>query len=121
MIQMKFRKTVLASVMIMATTQAWAADVTGTWQLAMQTNSGSFNPTLNIKQTGETITGTFKGRLAEVPLSGTVNGNDVTIMYTISPTGQDIAIKLTGTVDGASMSGKMLGDAGEGTFKGIKQ
>ena len=118
---MKFRKTVLASVMIMATTQAWAADVTGTWQLAMQTNSGSFNPTLNIKQTGETITGTFKGRLGEVPLRGTINGNDVTIMYTISPTGQDIAIKLTGTVDGASMGGKVLGDAGEGTFKGIKQ
>jgi hypothetical protein len=121
--KMNFRKLMLTAVLTLAAVQAaWAADVTGTWLLSVETPAGAGNPTLTLKQAGETVTGDYKGRLGEAPVSGTIKGNALAISYKVSAQGTDLEVKYTGTVDGNSMSGKVsLGQMGEGTFKGTKQ
>jgi hypothetical protein len=101
---------------------AGAADVTGTWIMAVETGAGSGTPTFVLVQKGDTLTGSYKGQLGEAQVSGTVMGDDVVIQYTVDAQGQTLAVKYTGKVDGKTMSGKVsLGSFGEGTFKGTKQ
>jgi hypothetical protein len=99
-----------------------AADVTGTWLMAVETGAGSGSPTFVLVQKGEALTGSYKGQLGEAQVTGTVKGDDVTIQYKVDAQGQTLAVTYTGKVDGNSMSGKVvLGTFGEGTFKGTKQ
>jgi hypothetical protein len=99
-----------------------AADVTGTWIMAVQTGAGSGSPTFVLVQKGEALSGTYKGQLGEAPVTGTVKGDEVTIEYTAGGQGQSIAVKYSGKTDGKTMSGKVsLGQLGEGTFTGTKQ
>jgi len=101
---------------------ASAADVTGTWIMAVQTGAGSGSPTFVLVQKGDTISGSYRGQLGEAQVTGTVTGDDVVIEYKVDAQGQTLAVKYTGKVDGKSMSGKVsLGSLGEGTFTGTKQ
>lgn len=99
-----------------------AADVTGTWVMTVQTSAGSGTPTFNLVQKGDAITGTYKGQLGEAPVTGTMNGNDITLEFGVETQGQSLTIKYTGKVDGKSVSGSVaLGGFGSGTFTGVKQ
>ena len=97
------------------------ADVTGTWNVSVETQAGSGNPTITLKQEGETLTGTYKGQLGEATLKGTINGNDIKFGFKINVQGQDLEVEYAGTVEGNTMKGKVkLGELGEGTFTGKK-
>jgi hypothetical protein len=101
---------------------ASAADVTGTWLMAVQTGAGSGSPTFVLVQKGEALSGSYKGMLGEAQVSGTVKGDEVTIEYKVEGQGQTLAVKYSGKTDGKTMSGKVsLGQLGEGTFTGTKQ
>jgi hypothetical protein len=102
---------------------ASAADVTGTWIMAVETSAGSGSPTFILVQKGEALSGSYKGQLGEAQVTGTVKGDDVTIEYKVDGQGQTLAVKYSGkTTDGKTMSGKVsLGQLGEGTFTGKKQ
>jgi hypothetical protein len=99
-----------------------AADVTGTWLMAVETGAGSGSPTFILVQKGEALSGSYKGQLGEAQVTGTVKGDDVTIEYKVEGQGQALAVKYSGKTDGKTMSGKVsLGQLGEGTFTGTKQ
>jgi hypothetical protein len=101
---------------------ASAADVTGTWLMAVETGAGSGSPTFVLVQKGEALSGSYKGMLGEAQVSGTVKGDEVTIEYKVEGQGQTLAVKYSGKTDGKTMSGKVsLGQLGEGTFTGTKQ
>jgi hypothetical protein len=101
---------------------ASAADVTGTWIMAVETGAGSGSPTFILAQKGDALSGTYKGMLGEAQVTGTVKGDEVTIEYKIDAQGQTLAVKYSGKTDGKTMSGKVsLGQLGEGTFTGTKQ
>jgi hypothetical protein len=107
--------------MVVSVAGAYATNVTGEWNLTVESPNGTGTPTVTFKQDGETLTGTYKGRFGEAPLKGTVKGNDIKFSLTISPQGQDIQLDYTGTVDGDTMKGKVkFGDMGEGNFSGKK-
>jgi hypothetical protein len=122
---MKFKTGLGALLAVAALTiaqAAGAADVTGTWIMAVETGAGSGTPTFILVQKGEALSGSYKGQLGETQVTGTVKGDDVTIEYTVGGQGQSIAVKYSGKTDGKTMSGKVsLGQLGEGTFKGTKQ
>jgi hypothetical protein len=102
---------------------AFAADanVTGTWNMNVETQAGAGTPVFTLKQEGAAVTGNYKGSLGEAPVTGTVSGNNVTLKYSINAQGMDLAVTYTGTVEGDTMKGKVsLGDLGEGTFTGKK-
>ena len=101
---------------------AGAADVTGTWIMAVETGAGSGSPTFVLVQKGEALSGSYKGMLGEAQVTGTVKGDEVTIEYKVEGQGQTLAVKYSGKTDGKTMSGKVsLGQLGEGTFTGTKQ
>jgi hypothetical protein len=101
---------------------ASAADVTGTWIMAVQTSAGSGSPTFILVQKGESLSGSYKGQLGEAQVAGTVKGEEVTIEYKVDGQAGSLAVKYSGKTDGKTMSGKVsLGQLGEGTFTGTKQ
>ena len=101
---------------------ASAADVTGTWIMAVETGAGSGSPTFILVQKGEALSGSYKGQLGEAQVTGTVKGDEVTIEYKVEGQGGTLAVKYSGKTDGKTMSGKVsLGQLGEGTFTGKKQ
>jgi hypothetical protein len=121
---MKFKAglgALLATAALFAQT-ASAADVTGTWIMAVETGAGSGSPTFVLVQKGEALSGSYKGQLGEAQVTGTVKGDDVTIEYKVEAQGQSLAVKYSGKTDGKKMSGKVsLGQLGDGTFTGSKQ
>lgn len=92
-------------------------DVTGTWELTVDTPQGQMIITATYKQDGETLTGTHVSEMGESPLKGTVKG--VEIVYTIvfeGPQGS-FSIVHTGKVDGDTITGSAdLGEMGSITF-----
>ena len=101
---------------------AWAADISGTWVMSVQTSVGSGSPTFVLKQQGNQVSGTYSGLLGSAPVSGSVNGNKVKLTFQGSAGGQQGTVEYAGSVDGAKMSGTVkLGDAGQGTFTGNKK
>lgn len=105
-----------------STAGAQSANVTGTWKLTVETQAGTGNPTVTLKQEGEELTGNYKGRLGEAPLKGTVKGNEIKFSFKVSGQGGEMQIEYAGTVDGDTMKGKVkLGDRGEGAFSGKKE
>ena len=109
---------------VFLTTSAIAADanVTGEWDLTVESPAGTGTPYFNLKQEGSSISGTYKGALGEAPVTGSVKGNAVTIQFRVDAQGMEMDVIYKGTVDGASMSGTVtLGDFGEGKFTGKKK
>jgi hypothetical protein len=99
-------------------------NVTGTWKMTVQTPRGPGNPTFILKQDGEKLTGTYKGQLGEVPVTGTIKGNAVQMSFTVTGQGggPGLQIEYAGTVEGDAMKGTLnLGPGGEGTFTGKKE
>ena len=116
-----FAKSMLVAGLAVLSMAANAADVSGTWNMTVESQAGTGNPVFTLKQAGEAVTGTYKGTLGEAPVTGTLKGNALVLTYNISAQGMDLKVTYTGTVDGTSVSGKVaLGDLGEGTFKGTK-
>lgn len=105
------------------TLSAFAADVTGTWNAQVETSAGSGTPTFVLKQSGETLTGTYSGQLGDAKLTGSVKGTQIEFSFQVSPAGDAITVVYSGTLDGdKKMKGKVkLGDLGEGSFTAEKK
>ena len=109
---------------VFLTTSAIAADanVTGDWDMIVESPAGTGTPHFSLKQQGANVSGTYKGALGEAPVTGTVKGNAVTIKFHVEAQGMEMEVSYVGTVDGAAMSGTVtLGDFGEGKFTGKKK
>jgi hypothetical protein len=112
----------VAAVMFTATAALAAdANVSGEWEMTVESQMGTSNPHFTLKQDGTKVSGTYKGMLGEAPVTGTVKGNEITLNLQVNAQGTDLAITYSGTVDGAAMQGTVkLGDLGEGKFTGKK-
>jgi hypothetical protein len=90
----------LICALIFSTLLAFAADVSGTWQLAVETNLGPGNPTVVLQQRGEQLTGTFSSQiLGDVKLTGSVKGNAIEFGFEGEAGGQQIKATYKGTVE----------------------
>ncbi|MEP7343377.1 MAG: hypothetical protein ABI977_36975 [Acidobacteriota bacterium] len=110
-----------AAVAPAASSMTNAVNVTGAWDVEVQTDQGSFNPAFTFKQDGEKLTGSYKGALGESTLTGTVKGDKID--FSFKATAQvEGTVTYTGTTDGKTMKGKLsLAGMGEGTFTGKKK
>jgi hypothetical protein len=79
---------------------AFAADVTGTWQLTVETSQGTGSPTVVFQQSGEQLAGTFTSQiLGEAKLTGTVKGNAIEFAFEGDAGGQRIKVNYKGTIE----------------------
>jgi len=80
-------------------------DVTGTWDMSVETPQGTMSLTSTFKQEAEKLTGTQSSQMGEFALEGTVKGADIAFAIVIDMQGQQVTINYVGKVDGESMTG----------------
>ena len=97
---MAYRSSFVAVlVLLLAPFSAWAADISGTWAAAFDTQIGKQEYTYQFVVKGSTLTGTAKSANGESPIvDGKVEGNLVTFVENLKYQGQDLKITYTGTV-----------------------
>ena len=94
-----------------------AADLTGTWDVAVDIAGNTGNPVITLKQDGNNLTGSYTGLLGEAPLKGKVDGDKVTWEFTVDYSGNNIHVVYTAVVANGAISGKIdFGGQAEGTF-----
>jgi len=98
---------------------AFASDISGKWSFDVVLDAGSGSPNFEFTQTGETITGMYRGQFGEAKVSGTVKGDKIEFTFG----GEAGTVKYSGTLDGAKkMKGTVdYGEAGKGTFTATRQ
>jgi len=95
------------------------ADAAGEWMVSFATPSGPAEFTMYVSQEGTRLTGRLKSDAGEFPLRGTVNGDGVTITWTLPDAGRLLDVTFTAKINGDEMSGTAkLGDRGQGPFSG---
>ena len=101
---------------------AKVTDVTGTWELNVESPMGSRASDAIFTQTGETLGGKMVSSRGEVPLTGTVSGDAVKFGINVNVQGQNLQIDYSGTVTGDTMSGTVVfGSFGDGKWTGKKK
>ena len=65
-------------------------DVSGAWDLAIETPQGTMALTATYKQDGEKLTGTQTGPMGEDKLEGTIKGADIAYVIVFNMQGQEI-------------------------------
>lgn len=97
---------------------AQEVDVTGTWNMTVESQQGTSNPTVTLEQDGQELTGHYSSQtLGEADVTGTVNGSEVTFSFDAEAGGQSIPVSYTATVEGDTMSGSLnLAGQAAGTF-----
>jgi hypothetical protein len=92
---------------------ASGAGVSGKWDVLMDTPGGQMPFTANFVQAGEKVSGTINGPMGEVPITGTMTGNALTMDMNVQTPQGDMAIKFTGDLGPNGLAGKastMMGD-----------
>ena len=92
-------------------------DITGTWEMTVETPQGQMVVTANYKQEGETLTGTHVSEMGEAPLKGTVKGADIEYTLSLDMGGQQFSIVHKAKADGDTITGSaIVGDMGTIAF-----
>lgn len=103
---------------------AATVDVTGSWDIEVNTPEGTQKATLDASQKGSELTGTFTTTMfgAADLKNGSVSGNKVSFSFALDVGGNSLEISLSGTVDGDTMKGTAT-VAGQGTvdFSGTRK
>lgn len=84
---------------------AQTKSVAGEWDAVYNTPGGARSFKLVFSVEGEKITGTAKRSNGDVPLTGTVKGEDISFNYTINYNGNAVTLTFAGKVTGDTMSG----------------
>ena len=112
----KILKTLVLGILILWGTSlyALAVDVSGTWEMTLQTDRGDWPTELTIEQEGENIKVTMPGFQGDqIEGEGTVKDNKIEFTFNISTQRGDFSITYTGTIEGDTMSGEAaMGDFG---------
>ena len=96
---------------------SFADDVSGSWDLTVETRQGTDTPSVTLKQDGEKLSGTYHGRMGDTALQGTLRGNNIQFSVRLKFRDQYFVVTYTGTVDGASMKGTVqFGESSSGTW-----
>lgn len=104
---------------VLVSFQVQKINVSGTWNMSVETSQGSGTPVLVLKQVNDSIvTGTYTGQFGQADLKGVLKSNKINLRISTS----DVTIDYIGTVNGNNMTGKVVfGEYGEGTFTGKKK
>jgi hypothetical protein len=95
----------IGSALIFAVGASAQKTVAGEWDAVFNTPGGPQPLKLILKVDGEKLTGTAKRSRGDVPLAGTIKGDDITFSYTIDYNGNAVTLTFTGKVKGDEMSG----------------
>jgi hypothetical protein len=96
---------------------AGAPDLSGTWVLTTESQVGTEQADMIVRQTGTALAGTIHGRAGSVDYTGSVDGSAVAFDFVLDVRGMDLKLDYIGMVEGDTIKGKaVFGQFGEGTF-----
>ena len=121
---MRLRNMLLAAGTVLAVASADLAaqvNVAGAWTMEVTTDAGgTTTPSMTLEQNGTALTGHYASEtLGEADVTGTVDGNRVTINFAVDMQGQEVPVTYVATVDAAGvMTGTidLAGGLATGTF-----
>ena len=96
------------AILLSAPTEGAAqTDLSGTWNLVVQTDQGDQPLTVTITQDGmDLVAKGDAGEFGEIEMTGTLDGSDVRFAWDLYVEGQELAIVFIGTIaDDGSMAG----------------
>src|SRR5215475_15607020 len=93
------------AVILPVSVMAQESNVTGDWDITINTPQGERKAKAAFKQEGEKLTGGLKRQGGDLPLEGTVKGKEIKLKYTIKFQEQDMVITLSGNVEGDAIKG----------------
>ena len=99
-----------------------ASDVTGKWDVVITLEGvGEFPVTVDFKQDGTKLTGTFSGPPGEVTLQGTMNGSSLRMELEVETPQGKMPIVMTGDLGADGLTGKAsVAGLGEANWKGTR-
>jgi hypothetical protein len=104
-------------VALVAAPAAAQVNLTGDWDMTIESPQGTNTVKVTLTQDGEKITGLFKSQMGELPFTGTLTGVDLKFGFSLPIQGQSLDIVMTGKVDGPNLAGKVqFGGFGEGDW-----
>ena len=107
--------SVLVFLLVSAAPILAQSDVSGEWAVTFATPGGPEEFMMFVAQNGAKLSGRLTSDVGEFPLTGTVDGNHVKIVWSFPERGKLLEITFTGTIDGDSITGTAkLGDLGQG-------
>ncbi len=92
-------------------------DLSGEWVLTTESQMGTQDSRMTVRQTGSSLAGTITGDAGSVDYTGSLSGAAVAFDFTINVQGTALKLDYTGVVEGDTMAGKaVFGQFGEGSF-----
>jgi L-seryl-tRNA(Ser) seleniumtransferase len=94
------------------------ADISGTWDVAVDYEVGSARHKLFLAADGNQVTGFHEGRFYQGDLKGQVDGDQVKLRSSLPADGNTLSYTFTGSVSGETMSGDVgLGEYGRAHWR----
>lgn len=99
----------------------------GIWDIQITFAAGSSNHTAIIKQDGDQLSGVYKGDYKEGSLTGTIEGEKITLHAHLSYPGRSLNYHYSGTISGDTITGSVdlatshVGEYGTATFAAARQ
>jgi hypothetical protein len=107
----------VAALLFVAAPSAQNADVTGKWDVTVNTSQGTQPASLTISRNGDTLAGSIAGPQGEMPADISLKDKAITISFSAPTQNGTLDITMNGTVDGDQMSGDVtIGDRGTATW-----
>lgn len=115
-----------AAAIFLASASSLSAQVnmTGAWAMTVDVDGAISNPELTLEQDGMSLTGSYSSeQLGQADVTGSVDGNTVTVMFEADLQGQVIGAEYSGTVDAEGNWSGIFDLSGfvSGTFTATKQ
>jgi hypothetical protein len=92
--------------------QSQSTNIGGAWQLSMQGRDGAQQASMQLQQDGSKLSGTFQGPRGSSPLTGSVDGNNISFNVQMQGRRGAMTLAFTGTIDGNKMSGTIQPQGG---------
>jgi hypothetical protein len=92
--------------------QSQSTNIGGAWQLSMQGRDSAQQASMQLQQDGSKLSGTFQGPRGSSPLTGSVDGNNISFNVQMQGRRGAMTLAFTGTVDGNKMSGTLQPQGG---------
>ena len=103
----RLKSSLLALSLLIASPVFAQTDVTGDWDVTVNSPQGSNTTPVTFKQEAGKVSGMFKSPQGTLPFEGgTMTGNDLKFTFTINVQGMELPITLTGKVEGETITGK---------------
>jgi hypothetical protein len=100
-------------------------NITGKWTMTLELEAFTATPTLEFKQDGEKVTGTYtSARYGTFPFQGKIKDRALEFTVKMSAEGSDVELSFSGDVaaDGQTMKGKgSLSGVGDATWNARKE